>query len=76
MKKTNDEDDMRAEYDFSKGIRGKYIARLKGKRVVLLDEDVAEKFSDSDAVNHALRILMKAGAEAVESSVRQHVKAS
>ena len=49
---------MRPEYDFSKGERGKYVARLhKGANVVVLDADVAEKYRDSKSVNAALRKL-------------------
>jgi hypothetical protein len=52
------EDDMRAEYDFSKGRRNKYAGRFDGTvTVVLLDADVAEAFPDSKAVNAALRSL-------------------
>ena len=46
--------DMRAEYDFSGAIRGKYAKRVaKGTNVVLLDPDVAEVFPDSASVNRA-----------------------
>lgn len=60
-------DDMRAEYDFSGGVRGKYAKRYaEGSNVVILEPDVAEKFPNSDAVNRALRKLIgetaKAGA--------------
>jgi len=49
---------MRAEYDFSKGERGKYLARLvKGANVVVLDADVAAVYRDSKSVNSALRKL-------------------
>lgn len=49
---------MRPEYDFSKGERGKYVARLfEGANVVVLDVDVAEKYPDSKSVNAALRKL-------------------
>jgi len=49
---------MRAEYDFSKGARGKYAARYAaGTNVVLLDRDVAEVFPPLEAVNEALRAL-------------------
>jgi len=49
---------MRAEYDFSKGVRGKYIARIAtGSNVVVLDADVAARFPDSKSVNEALRKL-------------------
>lgn len=54
---------MRAEYDFSqlKGrVRGKYVERFcEGTNLVLLDADVAAAFPDAQAVNEALRLLMK-----------------
>ncbi len=51
---------MRAEYDFSKGVRGKYTDRLtEGVKLVVLDPDVAEAFPTSDQVNEALRRLAK-----------------
>ena len=52
------EDDIREEYDFSQGVRGKYADRFdKGSNVVVLDPDVARAFPDSKAVNRALRKL-------------------
>jgi hypothetical protein len=49
---------MRAEYDFSGGVRGKYAARFaRGTNIVILEPDVAERFPDSKAVNDALRAL-------------------
>ena len=49
-------DDIRAEYDFSTGIRGKYVSRLaRGTNVVVLDPDVADVFKTTKAVNDALR---------------------
>lgn len=49
---------MRPEYDFSKGERGKHVARLfKGANVVVLDADVAKKYPDSKSVDAALRKL-------------------
>lgn len=55
-----DDDDMLEEYDFSKGIRGKYINRFKeGSNIVVLSPDVAEVFTDSESVNEALRTLIK-----------------
>jgi hypothetical protein len=49
-------DDMRAEYDFSSGVRGKYSSRLaRGTNVVVLDADVADVFKTTKAVNDALR---------------------
>jgi len=52
--------DMLPEYDFSKGVRGKYAQRYaEGTNVVLLSPDVAEIFKDSDSVNEALRVIVK-----------------
>jgi hypothetical protein len=49
---------MRQEYDFSKGIRGKYAKRYKeGTNIVLLDPDVAKVFKTSSSVNKALRAM-------------------
>ncbi|MBE9016356.1 hypothetical protein C7Y66_05530 [Chroococcidiopsis sp. CCALA 051] len=57
------DDDLRPEYDFSQmagGVRGKYIERYQaGTNLVLLDPDVAQAFPSEDAVNEALRLLMK-----------------
>ena len=51
--------EMRAEYDFSGGVRGKHAARYaQGTNVVVLDPDVAKAFPDSAAVNEALRALL------------------
>ena len=48
------------EYDFSKGVRVKYMDRFKaGSNIVILSPDVAEVFSDSESVNEALRTLIK-----------------
>jgi hypothetical protein len=56
---TSDQDDLRNEYDFSGGVRGKHHeAYRRGTNVVLLDPDVAEVFKDSTAVNTALRLLL------------------
>ncbi len=49
---------MRKEYDFSKGIRGKYAKKYKaGTNLVLLDPDVATIFKTPTSVNKALRSL-------------------
>lgn len=50
--------DLLDEYDFSKGVRGKYAERYRqGTNVVVLDPDVAEVFPDAASVNEALRAL-------------------
>jgi hypothetical protein len=54
-----DDDEMLEEYDFSGGVRGKYVERLKdSQHVVLLEADVAEVFADSESVNKTLRGLV------------------
>lgn len=51
---------MRDHYDFSKGVRGKYAERYKkGTNVVLLDPDVAKEFPNAEAVNDALRNVIR-----------------
>ena len=51
--------DMLDEYDFSKGVRGKYAKRYaEGTNIVVLAPDVAEFFPDSESVNTALRALV------------------
>jgi len=48
------------DYDFSNGVRGKYAARFaEGTNIVILSPDVAEVFPDSQAVNEALRTLVR-----------------
>jgi hypothetical protein len=52
---------MRREYDFSKGVRGKYAARFRrGTNLVLLEPDVAAAFKDAKSVNRALRAILDA----------------
>jgi hypothetical protein len=51
--------EMRAEYSFKGGIRGKHAARYaKGTNIVVIEPDVAEVFTDSASVNEALRALL------------------
>jgi len=51
--------EMRPEYDFSGGVRGKYVDRYRrGTNVVLLDPELAVAFPDSKSVNDALRALV------------------
>ncbi|MDZ4857145.1 MAG: hypothetical protein SGJ26_20195 [Nitrospirota bacterium] len=54
--------DMLPEYDFSKGVRGKYAKRYaEGSNVVVLSPDLAEIFRTSESVNEALRTLVRVG---------------
>lgn len=51
--------ELRDDYDFSRGVRGKYAQRYaEGTNVVVLSPDVAEYFPDSATVNTALRALV------------------
>ncbi len=59
---TNDE--LRPEYDLSTllngGVRGKYAAQYaEGTNLVLLAPDVAAAFSSAEAVNDALRLVLR-----------------
>lgn len=66
MKKSKSElhDWPRQEYkraDFGKLIRGKYAGRIRAStNVVVLDPQIARAFPNDDAVNAALREVMKA----------------
>jgi hypothetical protein len=56
----NDNGEIRPQYDFSHGVRGKhYEAYRAGTNVVFLDPDVARAFPDSASVNQALRLLLQ-----------------
>jgi hypothetical protein len=56
---TDEQDEMRPEYDFSGGVRGKHhLAYGAGTNVVFLEPDVARVFTDSASVNRALRLLL------------------
>jgi len=58
MKKTSE--DMQPEYDFSRGVRGKYATQFrKGTNLVVLEPEIAKFFADSAAVNDALRALVE-----------------
>lgn len=56
------ERDMLPEYDFSKGVRGKYAKRYaEGTNIVVLSPDMAKVFRTSESVNEALRTLVRVG---------------
>ena len=65
------EDELRPGYDLSAllngGVRGKYTERYRqGTNLVLLDPDVARAFPTEDAVNEALRLVMRMAQDPVE----------
>lgn len=53
-----DDDEIAEEYDFSNGVRGKYIGRVAAARLIRLEPDVAKMFPDSESVNSTLRSLL------------------
>jgi hypothetical protein len=59
MKKAREKNnEMLREYDFSKGVRGKYARHYaRGSAVVVLEPDVAKVFPNAEAVNSSLRSL-------------------
>jgi hypothetical protein len=60
MKHKVKEPEMRSEYDFSGGVRGKYYKRyIESSNVVVLEPDVHRRFKNARAVNKALRSLMR-----------------
>ena len=59
MKKMRNDPDLLEEYDFRRGVRGKYAKRYaEGTNVIVIDPDVAEYFPDHDSVNQSLRGLV------------------
>jgi len=69
MNQKADTNDMRPEYDFSGGIRGKhYKAYQEDTNVVLLEPEVARVFSDSASVNQALRMLIDLADEVMQKN--------
>jgi hypothetical protein len=60
MKRMQKDPDLLEEYDFSKGVQGKYARRYAdGTNVVVIEPDVAKVFPDHDSVNQALRSLVE-----------------
>ncbi len=71
-KRKQHDDEMRPEYDFSGGVRGKYAAAFaRGTNVVVLAPDVADTFKTSKAVNDALRSLKRKPANKVRRLTRR-----
>ncbi len=63
--------DMRPEYDFSSGVRGKHHDVYRaGTNVVFLEPDLIDAFPDSASVNQALRLLVKLSRSATLTSSR------
>ena len=67
-KEEEDSFEMRDEYDFSNSIRNPYVQRFQELNLVSLDPDVKAAFPDSQAVNEALRLLIKTAKSVQELS--------
>ena len=60
MKRMQKDPDLLEEYDFGKGVQGKYAKRYAGgTNVVVIEPVVAKVFPDHDSVNQALRSLVE-----------------
>jgi uncharacterized protein (DUF4415 family) len=57
----NDTDEMKPEYDFKGGVRGKYYQPGKTIIRMTIDEDVARHYWSSELINNALRQLIAEG---------------
>lgn len=69
-KRKNEE--IRPEYDFSGGVRGKYVDQYRrGTNVVLLEPELAKAFPDSKSVNDALRALLTVATRATQKGSSQ-----
>jgi len=70
MKKVKSTDEMRLEYnrnDLAEGALGKYYSAFKEHHnIVLLDPEVANAFPNDEAVNEALKSLIKVARDSVE----------
>jgi hypothetical protein len=59
MKKQTKQDRFLPEYDFSKGVRGKYAKRYRqGSNIVVIDPDLVSRFPNASAVNRDLRTIV------------------
>lgn len=64
MRKDEKDDELDPEYDLGallkNSVRGKYAERFRqGTNLVLLDPEVAKAFPDAEAVNDALRLVIR-----------------
>ena len=62
MNREDSQNDLRLEYDFdfSKAVQGKYYKQyMEGSNVVVLEPDVAAAVKNADAVNQALRAMLR-----------------
>ena len=71
--KKQDDDELREEYDLSKMTimpKGRFDPKRRiESNIVVLEPDVAKAFPTDEAVNEALRLLLKAGKLSQHTSV-------
>ena len=76
-KKKVESDEMRAEYELSGGVKNPYAARFaRGTNLVLIEPDLLATCPSAKEVNNALRVLVKAGTQAVKNKPQRQAKAS
>lgn len=67
---------MRPEYDLAQlagGVRGKYYRQaVAGTNPILIEPELARVFRDSEAVNRALRLLVKTAAASAPPARLRH----
>lgn len=72
------EPDIRPEYHFAGGVRGKYYKRYaESSNVVVIEPDVHKRFRNAAAVNKALRSIIReegAGRRVTKRSNRKRAK--
>lgn len=69
--KTKRDPEMLKEYDFSRGVRGKYHKRfMEGSNVAVIDAELAKIFPDSKSVNQALRSLVTIARKTTKRKVK------
>ncbi len=60
MRRMRNDPDLLEEYDFSKGIQGKYAEKYaEGTNIVVIEPDVAKYFPDHESINQALGSLIE-----------------
>ncbi|MGD0519311.1 MAG: hypothetical protein ABSA26_17375 [Thermoguttaceae bacterium] len=69
--KTKKAPEMLKEYDFSRGVRGKYYKRfMEGSNVAVIDAELAKIFPDSKSVNQALRSLVNIARKSTQGKTK------
>ncbi|HEV7427563.1 MAG TPA: hypothetical protein VGQ46_14465 [Thermoanaerobaculia bacterium] len=63
MKDITDDDEMPAEFDFSRAIPNPWFVKVHGADYVrVIDKDLAATFPDNESMNSALRSIAEAAA--------------